>query len=94
MKKHEPHISSYYQHGVVLVALLFLTFLTIFVAEVNFGNLAVVIAISVASVKAFLVLTYYMHLKYEHVLFRILTGMTFLLFAMILIVTFIDYGLR
>lgn len=94
MQKHEPHITSYFQHGVILVALLFLTFVTIFVAELNLGTISIAVALFVASVKGFLVLTYFMHLKYEKLLFRLITGMAFLLFAMVLVITFLDYGLR
>lgn len=94
MSHDKIHISTYRQHAIVLVSLLFLTFITVFVAEINLGNIAIIVALLVASVKAFIVLTYFMHLKYEKLIFRLLVGMIFLLFAIVLIITFIDYGYR
>ena len=35
-----------------------------------------------------------MHLKYESLLLRILVGMVFVLFALIVLITFIDYAYR
>jgi len=47
------------------IALLFLTFITVFVAQFHFGSLNIVIAMLVASIKAYLVLSYFMGLKWD-----------------------------
>jgi len=39
-------------------------------------------------------LTYFMHLKYESLLLRILVAMIFVLYAVIVLITFIDYAYR
>ena len=49
----------------VLLALLFLTFITVWVAQFDFGSANMLIAMSIASVKASLVIGFFMHLKYE-----------------------------
>ncbi|RME61012.1 MAG: cytochrome-c oxidase [Candidatus Dadabacteria bacterium] len=55
----------------VLAALLFLTVLTVVAAKwsvLDFGEVNVVIAMVIASLKAALVVLFFMHLKYENVL--------------------------
>ncbi len=52
----------------VLLALLFLTFITVAVtwtAWLDFGNLNVWVALLIATVKATLVVLYFMHLRYD-----------------------------
>lgn len=92
-KKHE-HITSYTQLGTVLVALLFLTFLSVFVATLHFGALSIAVALLVASIKGSTVVTYFMHLKFEKPFMRIMVIGVFFLFALVIIITFIDYFFR
>ena len=54
------------------IALLGLTAITVTVAGLQFGSLSVLIALAVATVKATLVLSFFMHLRYERPLFRIM----------------------
>jgi cytochrome c oxidase subunit 4 len=88
------HITSYASHAIVLIALLTLTFITVFVSEINFGAFSVVIALIVASVKATTVLTYFMHLKFENNFTKWMVGGVFIVFALVIVITFIDYLLR
>lgn len=92
-KKHE-HVTSFFNHGVVLVVLLTLTFLSVFVANINFGAFSVAVALLVASIKATTVLIYFMHLKFENLFMRLMVIGVFVLFALVIIITFIDYLLR
>jgi cytochrome c oxidase subunit 4 len=94
MSNNTPHISEYLSLGKVLVILLFLTFITIFITQFDLQVWNVTIALVVACVKVFLVLSYFMHLKYEGLLFKILVGMVFLLFFLVIVITFIDYLFR
>ncbi len=50
---------------IVWIALMVLTFLTVYAAQFHFGELNVVVAMGIASVKASIVALYFMHLKYE-----------------------------
>lgn len=52
-------------------ALLFLTFLTVTAAFINFGPLNIAIALTIAVIKATLVTLYFMHLRYSIHLARI-----------------------
>jgi len=89
-----PHISSYRSIGTVLVALLLLTSVTILVTELDFGQFSVGVAMGIACFKVGLVVTYFMHLKFDHLLFRILAGMVGLLLLLVFVITFFDYLFR
>lgn len=88
------HISSYASHGGVLLALLTLTFITVAVTAVDFGAWSIGVALLIACAKVFIVLSYFMHLKYENKFTRIMVGSVFGIFALVVIITFIDYLLR
>ena len=66
METHEqPHILSYGKLALVLGMLLVLTGVTVGVSYVHMGFWNVPIALTIASLKASLVLLFFMHLKYE-----------------------------
>jgi len=94
MANNTTHTTEYRVLGRVLLILMFLTFLTISVTSYNLAAFSVTIALLIAGVKGFLVLTYFMHLKYESVLLRTLVAMIFILYAVIILITFIDYAYR
>ncbi len=58
----------------ILFALLVLTVVTVAAARVDFGALNTIIALGIASVKATLVLGYFMHLKYDDKIFWVIFG--------------------
>lgn len=60
------HIIPRKVYTMVLCALLFLTIITVWVAQFDFGNWNIVVAMVVASIKAGLVTLFFMHLKYEN----------------------------
>ena len=64
-KAHDKHTHSYGIYVLVWLALVALTGLTAAVAGINFGKLSIVVAILIAVVKSYLVLTQFMHLKSE-----------------------------
>lgn len=94
MKNHNNHISSYSLNWTVLITLLILTTVSILAIEMHFGAFTVAVALIIASVKAGIVLTYFMHLKFENLLLRIMVTGVFLLFAIVIVITFIDYYFR
>jgi cytochrome c oxidase subunit IV len=94
MSNNGSHITEYKVLARILLILLFLTFFTISVTSFNLAAFTVTVALLVAGVKGFLVLSYFMHLKYESLLLRILVSMVFVLFALIVLITFIDYSYR
>ncbi|PWD99886.1 cytochrome C oxidase subunit IV family protein [Marinilabilia rubra] len=94
MEKPGHHILSYNSLLGVLVALLSLTALSVWITNFNFGTLSVGVALLVAAIKGATVLTYFMHLKFESRILKLMVGGVFLLFALVIIITFIDYLLR
>ena len=94
MKTHDDHISSYSLNWTVLIILLLLTTTSILAIKFHFGAFTVAIALIIASVKAAIVLTYFMHLKFENLLLRLMVGGVFLLFTIVIVITFIDYYFR
>jgi len=92
--KENHHVVSYAGNITVWVVLLIMTWLTITVAYLDFGNLAVAIALLIATVKAGIVLAYYMHLRFDSKLLTILLLVTMGVFSSFIILTFFDYAFR
>ena len=55
----------------IFITLLVLTVVTVAASRFDFGEWNTVIAFAIATVKAFLVLAYFMHLKYDNMLNRV-----------------------
>jgi cytochrome c oxidase subunit 4 len=94
MENNEKHITPYSLFVKVLIVLLILTTLSVLITEMHFGALSVVAALTIASIKVSLVLIFFMHLKWEKTFLRVMVGGVFILYALIIIFTFIDYLLR
>ena len=94
MANNTTHTTEYRVLARVLLVLMFFTFLTISVTSYHLAAFGVTVALLIAGTKGFLVLTYFMHLKYESTLLRILVSMVFVLYAVIILITFIDYAYR
>lgn len=59
------HVSSIPQLVAVAAALLFLTFITVYVSLFDFGRLNLIVAMAIAVLKGSLVVLYFMHMRYE-----------------------------
>lgn len=88
------HILSYRAQGLVLVALLILTTISIVITEIDLGTYAVVGALLFAGIKSYLVLSYYMHLRFDQKVFSLFVGLVVLVFIIVLVITFLDYNFR
>lgn len=82
-EKHEHHIVPNSVYIGVFVALIILTVITVWVAGFDFGAMNMVIAMLVATTKASLVLLYFMHLKYDHLLNRTIILSSFFFLALL-----------
>jgi len=94
MAEHKHHILSNFTIFKVWLLLVILTGITVSVTHFNLGAFAVGVALLVACVKSTLVLTYFMHLKYDD---KILTAFIFivmLVFTSFIVLTLIDYIYR
>jgi len=94
MKKEEVHITGYTSHAIILIVLLILTTVSVAVTEWHFGAFTVAVALLIASVKVATVIINFMHVKHESVFIKAMVGGVFVLFALVIIITFIDYYLR
>ena len=91
-----PHISSYRELTGVWVGLIILTLMTVFIS--TFGaelrTLSVATALLIATVKALAVGFYFMHLKYEPQIYRVMMLIVLSLFTFFLIMVILDYFTR
>jgi cytochrome c oxidase subunit 4 len=88
------HITPYQTLSWVLIGLLALTFITITVTWIDLSALTVAVALLIASVKAYIVLTYFMHLKFESSLFRVFVFMVMAIYVLVIAFTLSDYLFR
>lgn len=88
------HIVPYMTHLIVLLGLLVLTALTIAVTSIELGPLTVTVALVLATSKALLVLIYFMHLKFDNVIYSIMVGFVMFSIISIIVITFLDYLFR
>ena len=94
MINEEKHITGYPVYAKVLTVLLVLTSLTILVPWLDLTAFTVLIALILASTKAGIVLTYFMHLKMEGMIFKIFVIMVLAIYASVIVLTFSDYIFR
>jgi len=90
----EYHIISYSTYIFIWVVLLMFTGITITVAGMNFAQLTIMTALLIASIKTYLVLYYFMHLKYENKLFKIMFFVTIGTLGVFIFLTFADVSFR
>jgi cytochrome c oxidase subunit IV len=94
MTNEKHHISSYSSLAIVLVILLALTTLSVAVTSYHLGAFAVGIALLIASIKVATVITQYMHMKFESLFMKLMIAGVFIIFALVILITFIDYYYR
>jgi len=81
----QAHAAVPYRTFVIVWALLLvLTATTVAVSRIHLGALNIWVALGIASLKSALVIFFFMHLKYERLLFKLL-----LLLALVTLATFI-----
>jgi len=88
------HVSSPAMFMTVLLALLFLTFITVFVSLFDFGSANMLIAMAIASFKASLVIAFFMHLKWDTAINKIVFLSSFLFLSLLFIFTLSDQFTR
>ncbi len=97
MDKQDSLTENSHGYGIyvlVWLGLMALTGLTVAVAGINIGGLTIATAVIIASVKAYLVITIFMHLRSESKVFRVfvLVAAFFLIISFILL--FSDYSFQ
>ena len=94
MSEEKHHVVPLRVYIIVLLALLVLTFASIGITSIELGTYTVVGALLFACVKTFLVLTYFMHLKYDKKYIIAMVAFVFAIFFVVIIITFLDYYYR
>lgn len=92
--ENEKHIIGYKTFILTYVALLILTVITVLISRINLGYLNILVAMLVATSKALLVILFFMHLKYEDKLFKMMVFIAFLILAIFISFTFFDVAYR
>ncbi len=93
-QEHSEHIVPPGTYIVIISILFFLTALTVAAAYVNLGKFNIVVALAIATVKATLVVLFFMHAKYspKRTKLVIIAGIFWLL--ILLFMTLSDYASR
>lgn len=94
MSDEKKHVVPYRVYAIVLIALIILTVLSILITGIELGKYTVAGALLFAIVKSFLVLTWFMHLKYDKPYIKLMVGFVFAILAVTIVVTFLDYLYR
>ncbi|MCF8364374.1 MAG: cytochrome C oxidase subunit IV family protein [Bacteroidales bacterium] len=90
-EEHGTHIVEYKFNILIWIDLLIFTLITIEIAQFDFQALTVVIALVVATIKTYLVGTYFMHLKFENRFLQAIVIGVGILFFVVLFFLFTDY---
>jgi cytochrome c oxidase subunit IV len=90
----ENHSIGYGTYIMVWLGLVALTAVTVSVAGFEFGGVTVIIALLIATVKSLLVGNYFMHIKFEKVIFKIFIVVCIVTFLIMIILTFADLSFR
>lgn len=94
MENEKQHAVPYRVYVYILIVLIVFTFLSIGITQINLGVYSVLGALIFAMVKSFLVLTYFMHLKFDTPFLRLSVLSIFILLLVVIIITFLDYFYR
>lgn len=90
--EHTQHTPGYGVYILVWMALLALTGVTVALAGINLGGITIATALVIASIKSFLVLKIFMHLRSESKTFRAFVGVALLFLIISFILLFSDYS--
>lgn len=88
------HISSSAMFLNVLLTLLVLTGITVGASRIDFGPANMLIAMAIASVKASLVIAFFMHVKWDTAINKIVFLSSFLFLSLLFIFTLSDHATR
>jgi cytochrome c oxidase subunit 4 len=88
------HISPKSLYYTIFGALMVLTAVTVLAAFVNLGNLNFPIALGIATVKATLVVLFFMHVKYSSRMTKLVIMCSLFFLTILLLETLVDYASR
>jgi cytochrome c oxidase subunit IV len=86
-----PHVVSPGLYVSVFLTLLALTFISVWAAGHDFGPFNTVVALTIAAIKALLVITFFMHVRWSGKLVVLVVASGFVWLGFLLLFTFSDY---
>jgi cytochrome c oxidase subunit 4 len=90
----EHHVVPISTYALVFAALMVLLVITLVAAAYDLGEWNLVIAITIAVLKALLIVLYFMHLRWSSYLVRIFAGAALFWLAILFVLTLQDYFSR
>ncbi|MBI5099319.1 MAG: cytochrome C oxidase subunit IV family protein [Nitrospirae bacterium] len=94
MNDNNKSITGYRIYFIVWICLLILTATTVAISNLKLGKYGALISLFIASIKASLILLFFMHLKYEGFLIKAMLLLTIMTIAIIVGLTFSDVWYR
>jgi cytochrome c oxidase subunit 4 len=94
MQNEKNHITENIVYIKTWVVMLLLTALNLTVATVTHRKWIAGVIVLISVIQAAIALNWFMHLRWDNRLFRVLVIGVFLLYAVVLVITFIDYSFR
>ena len=94
MSEEKHHIIPYKTLLGILAILIVLTFLSVLITQIELSRWAAAAAVFIAGVKSTFVLAVFMHLKYDQKVFKRMVILIFLLVAIVIFITMLDYLFR
>lgn len=88
------HIVSPKIYYAIFIALVVLTVVTWSIAKIDLGRMSAVVALTIAVIKATLVVLYFMHVRYSSRLTWVFVGAGFFWLAIMVALTLSDYMTR
>lgn len=85
------HFHGYGAYVLIWISLLALTGISVVVAGINLSGLTIATAVIIASIKSYLVLTVFMHLRTETTVFKVFLAVALVFLLISFILLFSDY---
>ena len=93
-EEYQEHVVPYTVYLAVFGALMVLTAMTVAVAFYDLGNLNVAVALTVAVIKATLVVLFFMHVKYASIITKLVVISSLVWLGFLFFITLSDYLTR
>ncbi|MGE5340527.1 MAG: cytochrome C oxidase subunit IV family protein [Candidatus Omnitrophota bacterium] len=94
MKKKIRNIHPFSTYVSTWIGLVMLTGLTVTISGLSLGRFSVLGCILIAAIKSTLVIWFFMNIKYEDAVFKIMLGVALLTLVTIFLLTFADVAFR
>lgn len=85
------HIVPFRTYLLILLGLITLTLLSVEVTHIDLREYTVAMALIIAGVKSYFVLSYFMHLRFDKPMYRNMVLFVLAVFLAVVTITFIDY---